>query len=376
MGSEKEQLLDKETKSYFSTIKGIAAAFGIVILFASSATAVQLLERRIPDMELNSCRCAAALIGSGITFLISRDYPLIPRDEISATVVYTVNIFISALFYFVAVSLLPIALAACVTYTSGVVSALFIFSMCWHEKLILRNVLLSMVSVAGVVLVIQPWKPTYFRNNGMFSLTHTDDNVYNVTLEPQTEEITDETQYQNVMEEVNTTSMVTNDSQFLFNPAATSTLIHYAIGYSFSVIAGITLTAYILIVKRNPFLGDKHMFWTFLINTLVSLILMVTMETPVLPSNWFNAAMVTLHSVESAFIWRLYIYAPRYISGNTFALILTSDVVFMLVAQYTVLSSILPGHRNWLEVVGVLLVLLGCSMTSILELIKSKDTNS
>ena len=50
----------------------------------------------------------------------------------------------------------------------------------------------------------------------------------------------------------------------------------------------------------------------------------------------------------------------------------------MLVAQYTVLSSILPGHRNWMEVVGVVLVLIGCSMSSILKIIgfRGKDLDT
>ena len=55
---------------------------------------------------------------------------------------------------------------------------------------------------------------------------------------------------------------------------------------------------------------------------------------------------------------------------GTFTLILTTDVISMLIAQYTVLSSILPGHRNLMEVVGVIFVLLGCSMSAIIEITK------
>ena len=57
----------------------------------------------------------------------------------------------------------------------------------------------------------------------------------------------------------------------------------------------------------------------------------------------------------------LYMYAPNYISGNTFALILTMDIVVLLIPQYTVLASILPGHRNWIEVAGVFF---GCIVIS------------
>ena len=43
----------------------------------------------------------------------------------------------------------------------------------------------------------------------------------------------------------------------------------------------------------------------------------------------------------------------------------------MLIAEYTVLSSILPGHQNWIEGVGVVLVLIGCWTPSIVEIIAS-----
>ena len=145
-------------------------------------------------------------------------------------------------------------------------------------------------------------------------------------------------------------------------------MLHAIIGYTFPVIAGITLSLELLIIQRNPFLGDRHFFWAFILYTLLAATLMLALETPVLPSNWFDVTMVTIHSVECALLWGLYIYAPKYISDNALTIILTSDVVVMLIFQYTVLSSIYPGHRNWIEVVGVILVLLGCSMSSLLEL--------
>ena len=55
----------------------------------------------------------------------------------------------------------------------------------------------------------------------------------------------------------------------------------------------------------------------------------------------------------------LMIYGPNIVSGNTVTIIISMNVVLMLIPQYTVLSSIHPGHRNWMEVVGVVLVLLG-----------------
>ena len=61
---ETEQFLQKNDteKSYFESFKGIIAVFSVVILYTASATCVQLLERRIPDLELNAFRCGIPLI--------------------------------------------------------------------------------------------------------------------------------------------------------------------------------------------------------------------------------------------------------------------------------------------------------------------------
>ena len=48
----------------------------------------------------------------------------------------------------------------------------------------------------------------------------------------------------------------------------------------------------------------------------------------------------------------------------------------MLIAQYTVLSSILPGHRNWMEVMGVILVLAGSGASSVFAMFKTKKQDN
>ena len=376
MAAENVSLVEKDEQGKlrgvsFDTLKGIIAAFVMVLLWATSAAAVQLLERRIPDVELNTFRCATPFLACATLNLISREWPLIQREEIGATVLYIVDIFISALFYFVAISLLPAALVACITYTSSVVSALFLFSLCWNEQITMRNVMFALISVLGVVMVIQPWQP----NSDNMGVTNVTLNIQNGSHALLLDQEIKLGKTPAIREEGNFTTLSLAFTGTEDKDSNTSVL-HDIIGYTFSFISGITLTLELLIIKRNPFLGDQHLFWAFLTNTLLSAAFMLALETPVLPSNWFDATMVTIHSVECALLWRLYIYAPKHISGNTLTIILTSDVVVMLIFQYTVLSSIHPGHRNWIEVVGVFLVLLGCSMASLLELLNTKKSET
>ena len=69
-----------------------------------------------------------------------------------------------------------------------------------------------------------------------------------------------------------------------------------------------------------------------MMSTFISAMVMLAMETPVLPGNVFDTVMVTMHSLLCAGVWPLCIIAPKYISGNTFTLIISTDVVFMLIS--------------------------------------------
>lgn len=47
-------------------------------------------------------------------------------------------------------------------------------------------------------------------------------------------------------------------------------------------------------------------------------------------------------------------------------------IIMMLISQYTITSSILPGHRNWQEVLGVCLTVIATIVTSLGELTSSR----
>ena len=95
---------------------------------------------------------------------------------------------------------------------------------------------------------------------------------------------------------------------------------------------------------------------------------MFVIETPVLPSNWFDISMVAHPQCYMCCHLASWFFMDQLLLLETlFSLILSTQVVLMLIAQYTVLSSISPGHRNWLEVVGVMFVLIGSSLSSLLE---------
>ena len=146
----------------------------------------------------------------------------------------------------------------------------------------------------------------------------------------------------------------------------------YVIGYAIAAAAGIFVTLDILVTKYNTSFADYPLeipFFALIMSALLSTIGMLILETPTLPTNWMDVLYIFIHTISYALMWSLYIHVLQYISANAYNIIWSTSTVFMLLAQYTILSTILPGHRNWMEVVGVLLVTIGSSLGSFLNIL-------
>ena len=311
--TEKAQLLENESneKSYLKTATGVIAIFSTVVLFSASATCVQLLERRIPDLELNAFRSGIPLLFYTIGILIMRRWPVIKRKEIAAILVYSLGVCCSRLAQFVAVSFLPAAAAFCVCCTSGIISGIFIFALCGDETVTLKKLMFACLCVCGVILIIQPWMQleghkrnvtTVKENSTYESLDTFSQTLCTKNSSQQTKE------GKEIISQGNITLCDQNESQSLKRPQNNrqgtpghksnyAILVSEIVSYSAAVSQGIFLGLYVLVLKKNPYI-NKHpldtLFWVSILGTTVSLILMLLIETPVLPSNWFEFIMVMI----------------------------------------------------------------------------------
>ena len=59
------------------------------------------------------------------------------------------------------------------------------------------------------------------------------------------------------------------------------------------------------------------------------------------------------------------------IGGMRVSLIYSLQIIVNLMIQYTFLKSYLPGHENWIEVMGAVIVVLGVAISPILDIIRS-----
>ena len=244
--------------------------------------------------------------------------------------------------YFIALTLTSVTSVHCIFITSGIISGLIIFLLAVKEKITVKKVVCALLCISGVTLVVQP----DFLFNGV----------------QQTE---NDTRSETVFVNYNEITQYENFKFTLMSPMLTM------FGIILPIIAGITISSQTALVKKYPFLGEDVVvtgFWSLMFCIIVSASLMGIFERPIFPQTWTDAFYTFGHSISYVVIWIGSILVVLYISGNTINIILSTTVVLMLLPQYTVLSSIHPGHRNWIEVVGAVLVLLGSSLGSALEL--------
>ncbi len=112
----------------------------------------------------------------------------------------------------------------------------------------------------------------------------------------------------------------------------------------------------------------RSLFWAFFLGMVSSFVLTFAVEVPVWPDGSMDIVTVVLHCIATVGMWVLWIWSLQYISGTLVNVIHCTAVVFMLIPQYTISASILPGHKNWMEVVGVFIVLIGSVLASLLEI--------
>ena len=348
-----EDTLLEEKHGTLQKAKGIFTSCIWVVCMVISIVSVQLLERRTPDFELNAARCALPFLLSTITMIARRKLPLIAREEILSTTLYSILSFTCSVTLYIAVTLLPVTSVQSVSQTSNIVSGVILFYLFLDDKPTLPVLISVLMCACGVLLVIQP--------NFIF---HHKTPEGTSTVQLPSSEVNEN--HKTTESSTGLSSVSTDDDSIVY-------ILFQILKYSLPVANGLSMTTDILVVKKRPHLSEnitEVLFWCYLSNTVLSLVVMLIWENPVLPSNWFDTMLVSLHCFGYVFIWPLYLYSVKHISGNTFVLISCTTIVILLGAQYTVLSSILPGNRNWMELVGVVLVLVGSALVSIVEMRK------
>ena len=237
------------TMRFGNRIKGLAAAFGAVLLLGVSATSEQLLERRLPDMELNAIRFGVSLLTCCVWMAFCREWPLVQRSLISVTVLFTVATFLSIYCFFIAVSLLPLAMVSSVQSAATIISAILCFALFCKETITYFKVSLAALCLIGVLLIVQPLAE---EQEGIIDLI--------IDLENETMAGINLVGSLECNVTVNETLCDEDASPKLgsFEDELTPTsLVGHIVGHACAVLSGAGLTLNALVIKRNPNIKTK-----------------------------------------------------------------------------------------------------------------------
>ncbi len=422
------QQLENETQQrpWLDSLKGILAALLVVVNYVVSITNLQLLQRRVPDLELQAFRCAGVVTASIAWMFTKREMPTVPFPDVPVVLLHAVLLTLCSTAVYIGYSLVPASAAECTQATSLLLSGLFIFWMCGQERFSFKRAVFVMLCLVGVSLVIQPWHVVPQENNKTVSfwMNDTGDCILQmkklcsmkneIVSKLQSAKCRNYTQFKlnettNLCVTLQTDPAVfeqnkkwqkkciewvscwllssdTRNQKAIGNGKTKKNkkikLLRLQIPDEFGTFTGIVFIVFgdvmhmlaTAVFKKYPSVGDKMLralFWSFLLGFTSSLLFTFFVESPVWPKSTFDTVASIVHSLASACIWLCWGYSLQCISGTTFNIIYSTSVVLLLISQYTILSSILPGQRNWMEVVGVFIVLIGSVLASVEEMFET-----
>lgn len=133
-------------------------------------------------------------------------------------------------------------------------------------------------------------------------------------------------------------------------------------GYIIMLVATVSflISLHVLKYKLEEVNGFVILFWMSIVGVLLSGVPMIVLETPVLPKSPTCVTLLFAHSLSTAFDTLSIVYALSVLSTQAFSILSSLLIIFIMIAQYTVLSNVNPGHRNLIEIIGAIVVFVGC----------------
>ena len=334
-------------------LKGILSSCACALFTALSAICVQGLRRSIPDFELNAVRNGFAWALTVLACFMTKTFPLVNRKDLLKAGLYAVLLFVDTASLYISVTFIPLATQQALYNTTNLLVSLILLWIMLKKSPTWDKIVSVIICIVGVVLVLQP----------DFIFISKKETVLEFENESYDQGNTSALGWNQTLNETNRThnrSIILND----------------VLGYGLSVLTGLALAGQIVTLKYfSDFFHTVNnqlitLFWIYLFGTLASVILMLAFEQPVLPRNTVEYLLSSGHCVFNVFILPTYMCAGSVIDGNTVNILYSTVIVYMVIAQYTVLIEIFSGNRNWIEIFGICAVIFGSILSSAVQLLK------
>ena len=319
---------------------------GAVFFTALGAASVQVLSGTIPEFELSAWRFGAQFVFMVPIVTCMKCDIKVPRDRLPLVGLCTLLLCVINILLFTTMIYLPLGLCDGMI-NSFVIAGNAVLSICIKADRKLILYFASVFSIIGTVLMIQPdfifsgadlpppplvnWTSPCIQSHSNF--THT---VYNETMRQSAE--------------------------------AKDVRIGYILAVSTS---GVYIAYFHLITKLVQDIHHlSYAFWSALIATVLSILLMFIFEEPVFLQSNFCIGMLIMHCIGVSTIALCTPWSLQYIRPPVCALMYASRMVIMVIFQYAIMRDIKPGSQNWVEILGVVICLsamLGGPLTDIIK---------
>ena len=323
--------------SWAMFVCGYICVFVWPFMTAVSTVCVQALERRIPDFELDMVRFLCAFLLCSCGFVARQANPIVKgKDDIVALVLCSVTEFVLISCKYIAVTSIPLVTSQALIDSTLLIVGFFAFLVILNEKPTKIKTVSVLLALVGILLVLQPEFLFHGEESEDFPTS---------------------------------TSSAKSDKR-------RNASLNTAICYLLAIVTGLFGVAKMLVVKKYSefFQSQSNMwravFWSSLSGTLWSLPIMGITENPVLPNSITDALLMTGHVTMYFFMAVTFFFSCAVVEGNVVIVVFSTISVYMAIAQYTFLKNIFPGHRNWIEVFGVTLVLITSVLLPMVTILK------
>ena len=316
-------------------------------IYSVSFITVQYLSGAIPENELNMWRflIAAILSAPFVTksdgnFFVPKSKGLLFLAICAFTVAFNSTLYTACIY-------LPVGTAFGMCTATSII-AMAIITICSERTFQPKMYIGATVCLLGIILLVQP---TFL----MFPAVEVRNTSWKSPCLPLS----------------NVTSMHQNQTEETVTALSDSML-----GYTFAAASGVVMAIHFVLQKyyvadANPF---AMTMWRSVAVTAISLILMLIVEEPVLPSDLLCILSLLGHCIAIAIGFIIVPFVLETLSAALINLLQSVILVTLVVMQYTLMRDILPAKENWLEVLGAVLCFFGSICGTTYELIKQTYT--
>lgn len=342
----------KGSQSTLMELFGQLLAVITALSWTVSSSCSQALGGFVPRFQLNMFRFMLLWLMM-LPVIIYKETPIWPeRSHAVYLSILCVLMTFTNLVYYEASIYIPLGTFGGLESTCIIILTAFITSV-QHKRLFPIMMLSVMVSISGIVCLTQP--------EFIFGQV-----ASNVSIDTTPVCVHPTKTYAHRLSNLTESAMTSpgNETNYaisaLYDTGQPTVIKDSFKGYLFSVASSVTYTA--VIVLQNKYLQGADiqllLFWLGLFGMLSSGIIMFAVETPTFPSSATCVALLFGHSITAWAATVTQVASLYLISPFAFSILVSLQLVFLLVAQFTVLQDINPGHRNIEEVIGAMLVLL------------------